>query len=179
MTKRIPREMSLKAVLKKRNRTLLELVTGIVFLGFTGITVVLIIVLCGKFRVFPPVFSWIFGILTAIVSAIDMYRTLDKALDLNEKDAQRKIYFGYLKRYVILGILIAIFCMSDRLNPIVFFAAYMCLKISAYMQPLTHKIYNAYFGEKDPVPLSQEEYDALHPELVPENEKPKDKEHGG
>lgn len=179
MTKRIPREMNLKAVLKKRNRTLLELVSGIVFLGLTGIAVVLIIVLCGKFKVFPPVFSWIFGILTAIVSALDMYRTLDKALDLPEGDARKKIYFGYLKRYVILGILIAIFCMSDRLNPIAFFAAYMCLKIAAYMQPLTHKIYNAYFGETDPVPMSQEVYDALHPELVPENEKPKDKEHGG
>ena len=55
----------------------------------------------------------------------------------------------------------------------------MCLKIAAYMQPLTHKIYTAYFGETDPVPMSQEVYDALHPELVPENEKPKDKEHGG
>ena len=91
MTKRIPTLMSLKAALKKRNRTLLELITGIVFLGLTGIAVVLIIVLCGKFKVFPPVFSWIFGILTAIVSALDMYRTLDKALDLPEGDARKKI----------------------------------------------------------------------------------------
>jgi hypothetical protein len=47
----------------------------------------------------------------------------------------------------------------------------MMLKTGAYLQPLTHKAYNAYFGEKDPESLSQEEYDALHPELVPKNEK--------
>ena len=47
----------------------------------------------------------------------------------------------------------------------------MTLKLAAYMQPLTHRMYNAWFGETDPPSISQEEYDALHPEHVPENEK--------
>ena len=100
-------------------------------------------------------------------SGLDMYCVLDKALDLPEKDARRKIYFGYLKRYVILGVLIAFFCISEKLNPIAFFIAYMSLKVAAYLQPFTHKAYNSYFGEQDPESISQEEYDALHPELVP------------
>ncbi len=167
--------MSLRSALKKNNRTLLELKTGIVLLGLLG----LVITAC-----FAPVFGektpWMclsltFGMLTALLSATDMYRTLDKALDLPEKQAQRTIYMGYLKRYVILGIMLVLFCLSEKLDPIVFFIAYMTLKLAAYMQPLTHKMYNAWFGETAPPSISQEEYDALHPEHVPETEKKKDR----
>ena len=167
--------MSLRTALKKTNRTLLELKTGIVILGLLG----LIITAC-----FGPLFkekapwmclSWVFGMLTALLSASDMYRVLDRALDLPEKQAQRAIYMGYLKRYVILGIMLVLFCLSEKLDPIAFFISYMTLKLAAYMQPLTHKLYNAWFGETDPPSISQEEYDALHPELVPESEKKKDR----
>jgi hypothetical protein len=34
------------------------------------------------------------------------------------------------------------------------------------MQPITHKAYNAIFNETDPASISQEEYDALHPEIA-------------
>ena len=167
--------MSLRTALKKNNRTLLELKTGIVILGLLG----LIIIAC-----FGPLFgekapwmclSWVFGMLTALLSASDMYRVLDRALDLPEKHAQRAIYMGYLKRYVILGVMLVLFCLSEKLDPIAFFISYMTLKLAAYMQPLTHRMYNAWFGETDPPSISQEEYDALHPELVPENEKKKDR----
>ena len=149
----------------------MELETGIVTLGIIGLHITAAVAACVKTDVLWTCFSWVFGILTAILSALDMYTTLDKALDLPENYARRKIYFGYLKRYVILGVLIAIFCIVPKLNPIAFFVAYMMLKIGAYLQPFTHKAYNAYFGEKDPESISQEEYDALHPELVPKNEK--------
>lgn len=167
--------MSLRTALKKTNRTLLELKTGIVILGMLG----LLVTVC-----FGPLFgdkapwmclSWVFGMLTALLSASDMYRVLDRALDLPEKQAQRAIYMGYLKRYVILGVMLVLFCLSEKLDPIAFFISYMTLKLAAYMQPLTHKMYNAWFGETDPPSISQEEYDALHPEFVPENEKKKDR----
>ncbi len=167
--------MSLRTALKKTNRTLLELKTGIVIFGLFG----LIVTAC-----FGPAFkekapwvclSWVFGTLTALLSASDMYRVLDRALDLPEKQAQRAIYIGYMKRYVVLGVMLVLFCLSDKLDPIAFFISYMTLKLAAYMQPLTHKMYNAWFGETDPPSISQEEYDALHPELVPENEKKKDR----
>lgn len=149
----------------------MELETGIVTLGIIGLPITAAVAAGVKTDVLWTCFSWAFGILTAMLSALDMYTTLDKALDLPENYARRKIYFGYLKRYVILGVLIAIFCIVPKLNPIAFFVAYMMLKIGAYLQPFTHKAYNAYFGEKDPESISQEEYDALHPELVPKNEK--------
>ena len=149
----------------------MELETGIVTLGIIGLPITAAVAAGVKTDVLWTCFSWVSGILTAMLSALDMYTTLDKALDLPENYARRKIYFGYLKRYVILGVLIAIFCIVPKLNPIAFFVAYMMLKIGAYLQPFTHKAYNAYFGERDPESISQEEYDALHPELVPKNEK--------
>ena len=158
--------MSLRTALKNKNRTLLELRSGILFLGILGLAVTALIDVLMKTGSLWICFSWFIGIMTAYVSATDMYNVLDKALDLPENKARKKIYFGYLKRYVILGIMIAITCISDKLNPIAFFAAYMSLKISAYMQPLTHKLYNSYFHETDPVSISQEEYDALHPEIA-------------
>ncbi len=160
--------MSLRAILKNENRTLLELRTGVFTLGLIGliITASLAFVPSMNLRWKWMSLSWIFGILTALVSATDMYRTLDKALDLPEGDARKKIYFGYIRRYVIFGVMLAIFCLSDKLDPIVFFIAYITLKLSAYLQPLTHKAFNAFFHETDPASISQEEYDALHPEIA-------------
>lgn len=149
----------------------MELCTGILILGAVGT------VMTACFSLVPGIdapwllFSWILGILMAELAANDMYRVLDRALELPEAGARKVIYLGYVKRYVFFGITLAIFCLSDKLNPVLYFVAYMTLKLSAYMQPLTHKLYNSFFGEKDPEPISQEEYDALHPELVPEKEK--------
>lgn len=158
--------MSLKAILKNENRTLLELRAGILILGLIGLAVTALFAFNPSVDALWLCISWTFGILTALVSATDMYRTLDKALDLPEGDARRKIYFGYLRRYVILGVMLAIFCLSEKLDPIVFFVGYITLKLSAYLQPLTHRLFNAYFNEIDPVSISQEEYDELHPEVA-------------
>jgi hypothetical protein len=158
--------MSLRAILKNENRTLLELRTGIIFLGLIGLLITAGLAFVPSVNAGWMCISWTFGILTALVSATDMYRTLDKALDLPENDARKKIYFGYIRRYVIFGVMLAIFCLSDKLDPVVFFIAYITLKLSAYLQPLTHKAFNAWFHEKDPASISQEEYDALHPEVA-------------
>ena len=170
--------MSLRAILKNENRTLLELRTGIIFLGLIGLVITACLAFVPSMDARWMCISWIFGILTALVSATDMYRTLDKALDLPEGNARKKIYFGYIRRYVIFGVMLAIFCLSDKLDPVVFFIAYITLKLSAYLQPLTHKAFNAYFHETDPVSLSQEEYDALHPEVAAHFAKASDKKDG-
>jgi hypothetical protein len=38
------------------------------------------------------------------------------------------------------------------LNPLVVFMSYMTLKVTALIQPITHKCYNRLFSEEDPVP---------------------------
>ena len=48
--------------------------------------------------------------------------------------------------------------VTETLNPLVFFLGYMSLKVTAYLQPITHKLCNRLFHETDPVaePLAEE-----------------------
>lgn len=148
--------MKVTEVLRKVNRTLLEMWTGILLLG-------LICQIVGAFLVNDQVYYarglW-FGILLAVTSTIHMYRTLDRALDFDEKSASRAIFKGYMIRYVFLIIILAIIMVTRVMNPLIVFMAYMSLKVTALMQPLTHKFYNMLFHETDPVPMPLEEVPA-------------------
>lgn len=139
--------------LKKIDRTLLEMWTGIIGLG---IVLWLVGTVFFGGRAFYAESLW-FGILLAIVSTIHMYRTLYRGLELGEKKAQKAVFGGYLIRYVFLIIIFGIIMVTNVLNPLVVFMAYMTLKVTALMQPLTHKFYNKLFHEEDPVPMPESE----------------------
>ncbi len=162
----------LRAALKKRNRTLLELQTGILVLGVILWLLGIILVACGVFGEHMDqgrlaLSLWI-GILTALAAAAHIYHTLDRSLGADEKTARRKIYSGYLIRTgILLLVLFGVLQMGVGCL-LVTSLAYFMLKIAAYLQPLTHRMYNAFFGEKDPESISQEEWDALHPGWNPE-----------
>ena len=140
-------------MLKKINRTLLEMWTGILVLG-------VICQVVGAFLVKDQIYyakSLWFGILLAVASTIHMYRTLDRALDLDEKRAAMAIFRGYVIRYAVLVVLLSICMVTRVLNPLIVFMAYMSLKVTALMQPFTHKFYNMLFHETDPVPMPLDE----------------------
>ena len=42
--------------------------------------------------------------------------------------------------------------MTETLNPLVVFLGYMSLKVTALIQPFTHKLCNKIFHETDPEP---------------------------
>lgn len=145
--------MKVMNTLKKANRTLLEMWTGILFLGIACQAV-------GAFFVKDQLLyarSLWFGILLAIASTIHMYRSLDRALVLEEKAAAKMIFRDYVIRYVLLVVILSIIIITGVLNPLVVFMAYMSLKVTALMQPITHKLYNMLFHETDPVPAPMEE----------------------
>lgn len=135
------------AFLKKRNRTLLEMWTGMIFLGI--ICAIPIIVFSSSRLMY--VVSLILGIGLAIASSIHMYKSLDKALDFDEAVAKKKIMFSYYIRYAIIIAAFAIICVTEIFNPLIAFLGYMTLKVGALIQPLTHKIYNKIFHETDPI----------------------------
>ena len=139
--------------LKKANRTLLEMWTGILFIGIICQIVGACIV---EDQIFYAKSLW-FGILYAIINTIHMYRTLDRALDFDEKTASKQIFKGYLIRYVLLAVILGIIAATGVLNFLVVFMAYMSLKVTALMQPITHKVYNKLFHEEDPIELPLEE----------------------
>ncbi len=151
--------MDIRESLRQKNRTLLEMHLGILVFG----------VLCqlvGTF--FTPnqllyIGSLWLGIALACVSVLHMYCTLDKALDLPEKAASRKIVIGYITRYVAFIIVLLAVVLTDMLYPLIVFLGYMSIKAAALTQPLTHRLCNSFFGETDP------EAQALPEELEEEN----------
>ncbi|MBO5985338.1 MAG: ATP synthase subunit I [Lachnospiraceae bacterium] len=139
--------------LRKKNRTVLEMELGIIALG----------ILFQLGSVFFPgsrlerAVSLLLGSVLAGVAVLHMYRTLDRALDLDAGDAQKAIYKGYVLRYVFFALVLVLSALTGWLNPLLIFLGYMTLKFTAYLQPLTHKLCNRIFHETDPDPLPEEE----------------------
>jgi hypothetical protein len=143
-------------LLKKTDRTLLEMHTGMLLFGIAcqvvGAWLTADKTLYAK--------SLWFGILFALAGSIHMARTLDRAL-ADSVNAKKIIMRGYIIRYVLVVLIMVIIAVTGVMNPLVVFLGYMSLKITAYLQPLTHKFYNFLFHETDPVP-----------EALPDEEEP-------
>lgn len=122
-------------MLAKINRTLLEMQLGIVFTGLVCQAVGAFFV---KNQGLYAGSLWL-GITLAMLSAFHMYRSLDRALE-NEETARKRIFTAYLTRYVLLTVILFIIMITGVLNPLVVFMGYMSLKVTAFLQPVTHKL---------------------------------------
>ena len=121
--------MKIVEALRKRNRTLLEMHLGILFFGIVCQVIGAFLV---RNQMFYAISLW-FGILLAMASAFHMYRTLDRALDCDEKTAAKLIFRGYLIRYVLLVAFLLIIIVTKVMNPLIVFMAYMSLKVTAFL----------------------------------------------
>ena len=144
--------MKIIETLRRQNRTLLEMQAGMVFFGI--VCQILGAMLIGN-RWNYAASLW-FGVAFAVAGSIHMCRTLDRALRQGG-DAAGIVTRGYLFRYGIVAAVLIVISVTETMNPLVFFLGYMSLKVTAYLQPITHKLCNKLFREEDPVPLSEEE----------------------
>ena len=146
--------MNWKEVLRKKNRTLLEMHIGMLFFGLLCQVAGVLCTLAGL-EVLQAQWGYSlslwFGVVLAMLSAIHMYRTLDRSLDQGEA-AVKLIFKGYGIRYVLIVLIMLIIITTKIMNPRVVFLGYMSLKVTALMQPITHKLTNYYFQETDPEP---------------------------
>lgn len=142
------RKMQIIEMLKKVNRTLLEMYLG---LFFWAIVCQIVGAVFTDNQLYYAKSLW-FGILFAVISILHMYRSLDRALDFGEKDANKMILRGYLIRYVLFILILFIIMYTEVMNPLIVFLAYMGIKVTALIQPITHKLCNKMFHETDPVP---------------------------
>lgn len=129
------------------DRTLLELVTGILVTGILG--------QAGAFFVERKLYytlGWWSGILIAIFVAWHMWRTLDKGLDLGEAGAPKYLASANIIRYVIVAVAYIAVAVLDFGNPIATFFGILMLKVAAYIQPYTHKIFTKLFGWEEVFP---------------------------
>ena len=152
--------MKIIETLKKTNRTLLEMQLGMVFFG----------VVCQAAGVWfvedkgNYTLSLWFGVAFAVAGSIHMCRTLDRAL-LSGGDASGIVTRGYLFRYCMVAAVLIVISVTGAMNPLTFFLGYMSLKVTAYLQPITHKLCNKLFHEVDPEPVSEEEFAAQEGEI--------------
>ncbi|MCM1026860.1 MAG: ATP synthase subunit I [Roseburia sp.] len=149
-------------LLKRTDRILLEMHTGMLLFG-------LICQIAGFFLAGNQVRyaqSLWFGILFAAVNCVHMARTLDRALSAGEA-AAKTIARGYVFRYLMLIVILGVVSLTGILDTLIVFLGYMSMKVTAYLQPLTHKFFNKLFGETDPVPQALPEEEC--PQEVSEN----------
>ena len=147
--------MKIVETARKMNRTLLEMHIGMVFFGLVCQAVGALA--AGDQKEYA--LSLWFGVAFAIAGSIHMCRTLDRAL-LSGGNASGIVTRGYLFRYCLVAAVLVVISVTGVMNPLVFFLGYMSLKVTAYLQPITHKLCNRLFGEEDPVHVSEEEVDA-------------------
>lgn len=117
------------------NETLLELLAGIA--GFA-----LVCQAAGVWFVTDRAgFSiglWL-GALMAALAAYHMWRTLDRALEL-EESAPRVIQKNSILRYAVIVVVLGVIMVTQACNPLAAFLGLMGLKVSAYLQPFTHRL---------------------------------------
>lgn len=152
--------------LRRMNRTLLEMQLGMLFFGIVC-QIVGGVVLGNLFDLsgWNYTLSLWFGVAFAIAGSIHMCRTLDRAL-LSGNQASGIATRGYLFRYVMVAAVLIVISVTGAMNPLIFFLGYMSLKVTAYLQPITHKLCNALFHETDP------EAEPLEEEIAQEGEIP-------
>ena len=147
------------------DRTVLEMTLGILFLGVLAQIIGAFIV---KDKMMYAGSLWL-GVLLALAATYHMYRSLDRALDQPEKTAQKMIFRGYILRYVILIFILLVLMKTEVMNPLIFFFSYViCMKVTAFLQPITHKLCNKLFHETDPIPQAIPK-ETAGDENVPEN----------
>lgn len=127
---------------KKINETLLELICGILV---SGIVIEIIdLIVTGVYPQFSGLrflFAtglWI-GIAVAIGLAAHMYRSIDRALDMQPKDAEGYMRRAYLLRTVIILLAAAAVHYLKLGYVMAYFVGVLCLKFGAFLQPLMHK----------------------------------------
>ena len=152
----------------KENRTITELITGIII--FCVVSQIVMGILCmsmEKFQgrgVYFGAGIWI-GMIIAIIMAWHMNRSIYNAIDFDEGTATKMLQKSSVLRYAALVLIMAGIMLLDIVSPLTTFLGVMGLKMGAYMQPFTHKIYDKIVGP-EPVntsmPIEDEEYDKMY-----------------
>ncbi len=143
--------MQMKEKITRINRTLFELETGILLFGLVCQLVVFFV----KDKPGYSLGLWI-GILTAMVCAYHMWWSLDRALDLPEKEAVKALSTQNILRYVSIAAVLMLVAISKIADPLSAFLGIMGLKASAYMHVILIKISDRIYGKEAVKPLTEE-----------------------
>ena len=119
----------------KANGTLKEMLCGMLVYGIVGQFGILLF-----FRETGVSLGWWIGVITALGCGYQMWWGLDRALDLPEGEASKKMIFYSMLRYVSVVAVMALVMITEFANPLAAVFGVFALKAGAYLQPLMHKL---------------------------------------
>ena len=129
----------------KKNNILVELLSGIIPLG---VLIQIIMAIAFEDYLYNAVGLWT-GIGIACFVAIHLKRSIEDSLDMWEEDAVKHARTAYATRTAITLAVIGIVIYFKIGNPFTVVLGIFPLKLSAYLQPLIHKIFLKINGTKE------------------------------
>ena len=141
----------MKEKITRINRTLFELETGVFIFGI--LCQILVVLVRDKAEY--SLGLWL-GIVIAMISAVHMWWSLDRALDSGERQAVKVMSMHNIVRYIFIVAAFALIAISGFADPLAAFLGIMSLKASAYMHFITQKISTLIYGKEILPPLIEE-----------------------
>lgn len=121
----------------KKNNILVELLAGIISLG---VLIQIGMLIATENYLYNAIGLWT-GIGIACFMAIHLKRSIEDELDLGEEGAVKHARTAYATRTAITLVVIGIVIYFKIGNPFTVVLGIFPLKLSAYLQPLIHKIF--------------------------------------
>lgn len=120
----------------KTNKTLRELICGILVFGFVCEVLLLIFT---KNKAYNSI-GLIIGILISLICAVHMAWGIDIAVNLDEKSSIAFTRKYTVIRYLLMCVVLAVVGIFDFGSPVTLIFGYMGLKMGAYLNPLIHRL---------------------------------------
>jgi FtsH-binding integral membrane protein len=121
---------------KKKDSTLSEMIIGMIC---WGIIIQILLLVFFENILYNAIGLWC-GVVISIAMAVHMRESIEEALNYTEKYAKKKMQADSAKRMTLAAIVMGVVFYLKIGNPLTVLAGIFALKVSAYAQPLMHKM---------------------------------------
>ncbi len=121
---------------KKKDSTLSEMIIGMIC---WGIIIQILLLVFFENILYNAIGLWC-GVVISIAMAVHMRESIEEALNYTEKYAKKKMQADSAKRMTLAAIAMGVVFYLKIGNPLTVLAGIFALKVSAYAQPLMHKM---------------------------------------
>ncbi len=123
--------------MKEEKKTLMEMMVGLL-VSTLFVLIIGVVVVNDKLAYILGV---LFGSVVACIVLLQMYHTLDKAFDMEEKRATRYMVLASIVRLAIMGVALAVgVLLPNVFNVVGILFGLLTLKLCAFIQPIVRKI---------------------------------------
>ena len=123
--------------MREEKQTLIEMLIGLL-IAIALVEVIGVVIVSNKLTY---LLSVLFGGVVAAIVLFQMYYTLGKAVEMEEKNAARYTVLSSLVRLVIMGAALAVGVIWPNIFHVVgILLGLLCLKLCAFIEPIIHRV---------------------------------------